>query len=564
MGFYNGETTINEIIAIIIHFISILSLILVIYLTYQRNNLVTYFSIANIGQHLSKLFRLVIFGFTMEHSPLWSCYVHAFTNFLTVGMESYISMLFAMRLWLMITRKNEFKMWILENTKHLTYICGFGIPIFLSFFSVLPQIFKGSSFKIPSEAENCITGYRQNYWQILLSGPGTTLPPFLLSSVFAANIVFVICTVSTNNIMKDVKKFSTISYSSWIRMLWFGVFFGFVVVINVLGDFKNASALKNKGIPEPGIKNIPITYYVTAAVGFGVLLIFGTTPEAKKKISSLVKNSFSGISSSMVSSSKRSQNKSQTYNISTQDLSSQKGSNFSMSNNTSTYTLKEMSATSLASSRSESNLNIPLFKNSVKPKKPVGELEASLEFNKFMKSVNDIMKDEDDDDFVIDVNNLKGYNAYGTDSNIIKFGSDSDLKNYQPPPNYRMLNNNITPRMMVPIQKISSERLHQQQMHNASFSSSSGVNDYNSNNSSNNSNSRDDKALLNKKPKKQSSGDSSTYYQSSSNPAGYNMIEEEIENEGRFSIRDGIYTEEILFPAKVSTSKIVKKNQYKN
>jgi len=93
MGLITNPTTTSEYIAIGIHSLSLISLVLVIYLTYNRNNLVTAFSIANIGQHCSKLFRLILFGFTMENAPRWSCYVHAITNFLTVGMESYIAML---------------------------------------------------------------------------------------------------------------------------------------------------------------------------------------------------------------------------------------------------------------------------------------------------------------------------------------------------------------------------------------------------------------------------------------------------------------------------------------
>ncbi|ORX57193.1 hypothetical protein BCR36DRAFT_223854, partial [Piromyces finnis] len=315
MGLVKNETTVSEYIAIGIHCLSVLSLLLVIYLTYNRNNLVTIFSIANIGQHFSKLFRLVLFGFTMNEAPLWSCYVHAITNFLTVGMESYIAMLFALRLWLMITTKNQMKMWLLEHNKYTTYICGLIIPTLLSIFSILPQLIKGKSFVIPSGAENCITGYRQNAWQILLSGPGTTLPPFFLSVAFGVHIAIVLCTVSTKNIMKDVKKFSTISYSSWIRMLWFGILFSLVVVINIIGDVKNSNKMIKDGTPEPGIKNIGIPYYLTAAVGVGVLLIFGTTVEAKKKISSLLHTSLMGISTTL-KSSKMSQSTSQNMSMS--------------------------------------------------------------------------------------------------------------------------------------------------------------------------------------------------------------------------------------------------------
>eukprot|EP00833_Pecoramyces_ruminatium_P004103 jgi/Orpsp1_1/1178135/evm.model.c7180000064182.1 len=316
MGLYNKEITINEIIAIIIHNLSLISLALIIYLTHNKNRLITYFAIANIGQHLSKLFRLVIFDFKMTNSPLWSCYFHAFTNFLTVGMESYIEFLFSLHLWVLITKKNSFKSCLFRNMKTLTYIFGFGLPFLLSLFSILPQIIQGKKFVIPPNAENCITGYRQNPWQIILSGPGTTLPPFLLSSGFAMNIVYVIYSVSTKKIMNNIKKFSTISYSSWIRMLWFGLVSSLVVVVNVIGDFKNAIAMYKYGTPEPGIKTISIPYFITAGVGIFTLLIFGTTPESKRKISRLMNSSFSYSISSSKNNKSYSHSQSYTNNYS--------------------------------------------------------------------------------------------------------------------------------------------------------------------------------------------------------------------------------------------------------
>jgi len=499
----------------------------------------------------------------MTNSPLWSCYVHAITNFLTVGMESYIAMLFALRLWLMITKKNAFKIWLLEHTKILTYIFGFGFPIVLSVFSILPQLLKGKNFVIPPKAENCITGYRTNPWQVVLSGPGTTLPPFVLSASFAVNIVLVLCTVSTNNIMKDVKKFSTISYSSWIRMLWFGVLFGLVVVINITGDIKNAKAMAKNGTLEPGIKNISIPYYITAGVGIGVLLIFGTTPEAKKKISSLVKNTLSGVTSlsgkksqsqSQSQSQNHSRNPSQNFSFA-QDIST-KASNYSMSSiNASSITIKVDSNSSFQASRNNMNMNspLPLIKNSIKPKKAVGELEATLEFNKFMKSINDEVREDEDDGFLFKNMYQNNTFAYGDNNKIY-----SEIKDYSVNPQ----RGNITPRMMIPIQKFSNERIHQQQQ----------IQQYNSSNSFSsdeyNFNTRDDRNLVNKTRKySEADSDQATFYQSTI-VSGYNnsqmdsFIRMEDDNRKGYSennyVRDGVYTEEIVYPAKVSTSKIVK------
>ncbi|OUM56326.1 hypothetical protein PIROE2DRAFT_65596 [Piromyces sp. E2] len=513
-----------------------------------------------IGQHCSKLFRLTLFGFTMENAPHWSCYVHAITNFLTVGMESYIAMLFALRLWLMITRKNQMKMWLLEHTKYLTYICGLVMPTILSLFSILPQLIKGKSFVIPPNAENCITGFRQNAWQIILSGPGTTLPPFFLSASFGIHIAIVLCTVSTQNIMKDVKKFSTISYSSWIRMLWFGILFSLVVVINIVGDVKNSRNMIKNNTPEPGIKSIGIPYYLTAFVGVGVLLIFGTTVEAKKKLSTLFKSSLMGISSTLKSSTKMSQsNASQNMSI-------------NKSFNTSNITI-DSNATLIPKSNSKDSINVPILqslnntsmsngpminspisngpmsngpmpniKNSVKAKKPEGEYEASLEFHKFMKSINDAVKEED----AMMMNNI-----------------DNEINYYsQSPPNHRMLSNgNITPRMMIPIQKFSPERIQQQQMQQMQYHQMQQPKQYPINNGASFSNSEyeydynkeDNQNLINKSHLfANTSNMSDDYY--------INMDREEGNNNKNNNnyIRSGTYTEEIVYPAKVSTSMRIK------
>jgi len=567
MGFYNGETTLSEIIAIAIHCLSIICLLLVIYLTYERNNLVMFFSVANIGQHLSKLFRLVIFGFTMTNSPRWSCYVHAITNFLTVGMESYISMLFALRLWLMITRKNQFKMWLIEHSKILTYVFGFTVPSILSIFSILPQLIKGKDFIVPPNAENCISGYRQNAWQIILSGPGTTLPPFLFSSVFAANIVLVVCTVSTNSIMKDVKKFSTISYSSWIRMLWFGVLFGLVVVLNITGDIKNAKAMINNGTMEPGIKNISIPYYITAGVGMGVLLIFGTTAEAKKKISSLVKNSISGITSSTRKSQSHSRSMSQGFSSSNmsqnlslaQDISITKNSVLSSTSNLNSIKVDSSFTAPSQLSQATSTGGIPKIKSGIKPKKAVGELEATLEFNKFMKSINDEVREDEENDLLFKTPQMYT-NTYGSPDVNIRFYNDN-MNDYPQSPAHRMLSNNITPRMMVPIQKFSQERMHQQQLQYSNQNNTSFVSD--------DLNFGREEKNMNKKKYNYSDieSDQATYFQAT-NISGYNnsIIDSYIKlddddsktYQGNLSIRDGYYSEEIIYPTKLAVSKIVR------
>jgi len=91
-----------------------------------------------------------------------------------------------MHLWLIITRK----LVLLGHREVLTLICGFGIPFILSLFSILPQLINGDSFAF-SNAENCVTGYRQNAWQIILSGPGTVLPPFILSIIFSGKLIII-------------------------------------------------------------------------------------------------------------------------------------------------------------------------------------------------------------------------------------------------------------------------------------------------------------------------------------------------------------------------------------
>lgn len=462
----------------------------------------------------------------------------------------------------MITKKNQFKMWLLEHTKILTYIFGFGCPIILSLFSIFPQLIAGKSFVIPPKAENCITGYRTNAWQIILSGPGTTLPPFALSSVFAANIVFVVCTVSTKSIMKDVKKFSTISYSSWIRMLWFGVLFGLVVVLNIVGDINNARNMINNNTPEPGIKNISIPYYITAGVGMGILLIFGTTPEAKKKISSLVKNSISGITSSTKKSQSRSQNQSQSQGQSQnfsliQDISTIKNSSFSV-NSSSNITIKvDSSFTTPISQSSSMTMPMPKIKNSVKPKKAVGELEASLEFNKFMKSINDEVREEDENDLLFKGPGMFHGNYGGSDINIRYY--DNNANDYPQVPAHRMLSNNITPRMMVPIQKFSQERMHQQQLHyhNQNMSYSSDDFTYG----------KEDKTSNKKKYQySEVDSDQATYYQGTTISGYGNSIvdnyikldDDQKTYQGGYSIKDGYYSEEIIYPNKLTLSKVVR------
>jgi len=272
--------SLKEGYALAVHYISLLGFITVIYLTKNRNKPLTYFSIAGIGHTCSEVFRIMFFGFSMKDSPKWSCYVYTYTNFLTLGMESYIVMCFVMHLWLVITKK----LILLGHREILTIICGFVIPFILSLFSVFPQFINGDSFAFPN-AENCVTGYRQNAWQILLSGPGTVLPPFILSILFSAHIAYCFFTEPRQKITRNIEIFSTISYDSWARMLLFGILFGFLLVISIFSDIKNSINMIKYNTPEPGINSIDIIYFINAGMGIIVLFIFGTSSEAKKEIS---------------------------------------------------------------------------------------------------------------------------------------------------------------------------------------------------------------------------------------------------------------------------------------
>jgi len=68
-------------------------------------------------------------------------------------------------------------------------------------------------------------------------------------------------------------------------MLLFGILFGFLLVINIISDIKNSINMIKYSTPEPGIDSINLNYYINSAMGFFVLIIFGTSSEAKKSIS---------------------------------------------------------------------------------------------------------------------------------------------------------------------------------------------------------------------------------------------------------------------------------------
>jgi len=65
-------SSLKEGYALIIHYISLLCFITVIYITKNRNKPLTYFSIAAIGHTCSEIFRIMLFGFSMKDSPKWS------------------------------------------------------------------------------------------------------------------------------------------------------------------------------------------------------------------------------------------------------------------------------------------------------------------------------------------------------------------------------------------------------------------------------------------------------------------------------------------------------------
>jgi len=91
-----------------------------------------------------------------------------------------------MHFWFIITRK----IWLLGRREGITLTLGFGIPIILSLFSILPQIISKKNDSFPSNTKNCSTGYRQNAWQIILSGPGTVIPPLIISLLFGGQYIY--------------------------------------------------------------------------------------------------------------------------------------------------------------------------------------------------------------------------------------------------------------------------------------------------------------------------------------------------------------------------------------
>jgi len=394
-----------------------------------------------------------------------------------------------------------------------------------------------------------MAGYRQLPWQINLTGPGTLLPPTFLAIIFGIHIAIVLCTVSTQNIVKDVKKFSTISYSSWIRMLWFGILFCVVVAINVGRDYKNAKNLKEFGTPEPALYEIGVGYLVTAGLGVGVLLIFGTTVEAKKKISKLIKSSFDGISSSIFTKkSSQTQSQSRTYNNSSFNTSYLGGPDSSLVIKTDNLSYQKglNSVTSPLSPKSTISVNT-VKNSSAKAKKPIDEIEASMEFTKFMKSVNKVVKDE---------NEFKEFSSFNRNMGhpMMMYDREHDLNintDFPPPPQFYANNGSITPRMMIPIQKFSHQRMQAQQQiqHQQSIPQLSPIAD--DNQTLINSNYRlDEESLL----KNIDIDESIIRVNSTTSSINPNIGNNSYSNQNVNYVRNGTFTEEIVYPPKLSFS----------
>jgi len=119
----------QEIAALLVHILSLMGDCLT---TYFNNNMnIKFLSIMDIGQHLTKIIRIIIFGFGLEHSPAWFCYLHSFLNHFTHNSALTLSCLYVFIIYIYMKLFNKYIYFVFLYITNLTFIFFF---IFFFFF----------------------------------------------------------------------------------------------------------------------------------------------------------------------------------------------------------------------------------------------------------------------------------------------------------------------------------------------------------------------------------------------------------------------------------------------
>jgi hypothetical protein len=269
----------------IIHLLSLIGDLATIY--FNNNNEVVLLGAINSFQHLTKILRIIYFGFLMVDSPSWFCYLYSFINYYTNNTSLTISCLIIFTIFAALIYPTFYA----DNYQKLRpYVYGF-VLVYNAIFELInlyEPVLVGYSPEKINESFNCSSGYRYRLYQYIL---GSTLfnIPFNLMAIICTGIIFYKVSIASR---KDLKKQITtrikMSFGRSIKIICFCGILSIISFFNLYNDIINGVAAENGNRKEE--EEIGKTYVLTACSGIFIFIFTNSLNQIKRKLGMKVKD----------------------------------------------------------------------------------------------------------------------------------------------------------------------------------------------------------------------------------------------------------------------------------
>ncbi|ORX78097.1 hypothetical protein BCR32DRAFT_270259 [Anaeromyces robustus] len=272
-------TKTQETIALVEHIIAFFCDLATVF--FNNNTNIKFLCFIDIGQHIIKIIRIVIYGFALISSPPWFCYFHFFVNHFTHNSFISLACIVIFNLYAAIIHPASFSKY---QGKIRPYIYIFVI-IYTSIFVLAalyePLILK-YSVKHINESHNCSSAYRYKLYQYLLTSPITNLPFTIPAIICTFIMIYKIRVIPRDTLKNQISSTTKISFSRWLKILFVTFAITIISFLNLYCDIRNGiRAQKNIEKEE---EKLGIIYYLTASSGILVFILSNSCNEIKKKL----------------------------------------------------------------------------------------------------------------------------------------------------------------------------------------------------------------------------------------------------------------------------------------
>eukprot|EP00833_Pecoramyces_ruminatium_P004923 jgi/Orpsp1_1/1178955/evm.model.c7180000067370.1 len=170
----------KEYIALAEHILSLIGIILTIII--NKNSDVQFLAFMNMWEHLTKIIRILVYGFELINAPVWFCNLHSFLNHFSCNAVFLAASFLIFNLYISIKypkycSKYNKTFRPLEYAFIILYCGSF------AFSSLYEPLFQHYSPEQIHERYNCSSAYRYRLYQYLLDSPLIGIP-FIIIAVY--------------------------------------------------------------------------------------------------------------------------------------------------------------------------------------------------------------------------------------------------------------------------------------------------------------------------------------------------------------------------------------------